>query len=280
VAALLGPNGSGKSTLMRCLIGFFSPTAGRVRIGGVDVAERPLAARRQVGYLPEQVMLYPELSVRRYLRFVAGMKGLDGPAGRHAADQTIARCGLEPVADRLGGKLSKGYRQRVGLAQALLGEPGVLVLDEPTVGLDPVQTVEMRELLRRLKGRTVLLSTHVLAEAAALCTRIVIMAGGRLVAEDTPAGLAARLEGAQRVVVRVEGPPLEVRAALAALPGVLGVDGEVADGEAGRRWVIRAKDADPVQRAVAGVVVGRGWTLLEVRTVTPTLEDLFVRAVH
>ncbi len=280
VAALLGPNGSGKSTLLRCLIGYFPPTAGRVRIGGVDVGERPVAARREVGYLPEQVMLYPELSVRRYLRFVAGMKGMRARDARRAADQAIGRCGLETMADRLAGKLSKGYRQRVGLAQALLGNPAVLVLDEPTVGLDPVQTVEMRQLLRTLDGCTVLLSTHILAEAAALCTRIVILAAGRLVAEDTPAGLAGRVEGAERVVVRVDGPAPDVAAALATLPGVVGVEQQDADGEAGHRFVIRAQQAEAVQRAVAGLMVGRGWALLEVRTVTPTLEDLFVRAVH
>jgi ABC-2 type transport system ATP-binding protein len=280
VAALLGPNGSGKSTLMRCLIGFFSPTGGCVRVGGVDVAERPVAARREVGYLPEQVTLYPDLGVRRYLRFVAGMKGLDGRSARRAVDAVIASCGLETVAERLTGKLSKGFRQRVGVAQALLGDPPVLVLDEPTVGLDPVQTVEMRDLLRGLAGRTVLLSTHVLAEASALCTRIVIMSAGKLVAEDTPAGLSARLEGAERVVVRVDGPPAAVAQALASLPGALGVDAAAADGEAGHRFVVRAKEAEPVQRAVAALVVGRGWTLLEVRTVTPTLEDLFVRAVQ
>jgi gliding motility-associated transport system ATP-binding protein len=280
VAALLGPNGSGKSTLMRCLIGFFSPTAGTVRVGGVDVGERPVAARREVGYLPEQIMLYPELTVRRYLRFVAGMKGLDARAARRAVDDAIVRCGLGSMAQRLTGKLSKGYRQRVGLAQALLGNPAVLVLDEPTVGLDPVQTVEMRDLLRTLDGCTVLLSTHILAEAAALCTRIVILADGHLVAEDTPAGLAARVGGAERVVVRVEGPASEVQTALAGLPGVLGVEEGSAGGEAGRVFVIRAQQAEPVQRAVAGLVVGNGWTLLEVRTVAPTLEDLFVRAVH
>jgi ABC-2 type transport system ATP-binding protein len=280
VAALLGPNGSGKSTLMRCLIGFFSPTAGHVRVGRFDVAERPVESRREVGYLPEQVTLYPELGVRRYLRFVAGMKGLDGRSARRAVDASIAGCGLEQVADRLAGTLSKGFRQRVGLAQALLGDPPVLVLDEPTVGLDPVQTVEMRDLLRGLAGRTVLLSTHDLAEASALCTRIVIMSAGKLVAEDTPAGLSARLEGAERVVVRVDGPSADVASALASLPGVLGVDAGVPDGEPGRRFIVRARAAEPVQRAVAGVVVGRGWTLLEVRTVTPTLEDLFVRAVQ
>jgi ABC-2 type transport system ATP-binding protein len=280
VAALLGPNGSGKTTLMRCLIGYSPPTAGRVLIGEVDVGERPVAARREVGYLPEQVMLYPELSVRRYLRFVAGMKGMRARGARRAADETIGRCGLETMADRLTGKLSKGYRQRVGLAQALLGNPAVLVLDEPTVGLDPVQTVEMRQLLRTLDGCTVLLSTHILAEAAALCTRIVILAAGRLVAEDTPAGLVGRVEGAERVVVRVDGPAPDVAAALATLPGVVGVEQQDADGEAGHHFVIRAQQAEAVQRAVAGVMVARGWTLLEVRSVTPTLEDLFVRAVH
>ena len=207
VAALLGPNGSGKSTLMRCLIGYFSPTAGAVRVGGIDVAQRPVEARREVGYLPEQVMLYPELRVRRYLRFVAGMKRLDAAAARRAVDQAVARCGLEAVADRPNGALSKGYRQRVGLAQALLGDPPVLVLDEPTVGLDPVQTVEMRDLLRRLDGCTVLLSTHVLAEAGALCSRIVIMSGGRIVAEDTPAGLASRLEERSASSCGSTGPP-------------------------------------------------------------------------
>ena len=224
MAALLGPNGSGKSTLMRCLIGYLSPTAGRVRVGGVDVDARPVAARREIGYLPEQVSLYPELTVRRYLRFVAGMKGLDGGAARAAVDQALARCALEGVADRRTGVLSKGYRQRVGLAQALLGDPKVLVLDEPTVGLDPVQTVEMRDLLRTLGGCTVLLSTHILSEAAALCTRIVILSRGHLVAEDTPAGLATRIEGVERVVVRVDGPADEVAAMLGELPGVLGVE--------------------------------------------------------
>src|SRR4029453_11969273 len=181
------------------------------------------------------------------------MKGLDARAGGRAVDDAIARCGLESMASRLAGKLSKGYRQRVGLAQALLGDPAVLVLDEPTVGLDPVQAVEMRDLLRTLDGRTVLLSTHILAEAAALCTRIVILADGRLVAEDTPAALAARVEGAERVVVRVEGPAADVRAALSSLPGVLGVEEGSADAEAGRLFVIRARQGGAAERGGAGL---------------------------
>ncbi len=280
MAALLGPNGSGKSTLMRCLIGFFSPTTGRVRVGGLDVGDRPVEARRQVGYLPEQVMLYPELTVRRYLQFVAGVKGLSGVARRRAVDAAIDRCALGEVAGRHTGKLSKGFRQRVGLAQAMLGDPQVLVLDEPTVGLDPVQTVELRTLIRSLSGCTVLLSTHILQEASALCSRLVILSRGRLVAEDTPEGLARRLESVGRLIVRVEGPLAEIQTALRALPGVTGVDVEPADGRAGHLLGVRAADPDAVQRGLAAAVVARGWTLLEVHAGTPSLEDLFVRSVQ
>src|SRR2546428_12726 len=189
VGALLGPNGSGKSTLMRVLTGYFPPTAGRGCIDGMDVAEQPAAARRRIGYLPEQVSLSPELTVRRFLTFVAEVKGLGGGARRAAVAGVIERCGLVEVADRLAGKLSKGYRQRVGLAQALVGDADVLVLDEPTVGLDPMQTVEMRMLLRALAGRTMLLSTHILSEASALCSRIVILSRGRRAATARPAAL-------------------------------------------------------------------------------------------
>jgi ABC-2 type transport system ATP-binding protein len=278
VAALLGPNGSGKSTLMRCLIGYFSPTAGTVRIGGVEVGAGSVSERRRVGYLPEQVMLYPDLSVRRYLAFVAEVKGLAGGARRRAVGDVIERCALGAMADRLTGKLSKGYRQRVGLAQALLGDPDVLVLDEPTVGLDPVQTVELRGLVRALADRTVLLSTHILSEASALCSKIVILSKGKLVAEDTADGLARRLAGVGRVVVRVEGPADAVRALLAALPGVASVEVQPGDGP-GTRYVLTAPEPEAVQRAVAPAVLGGGFTLLEVAVSTPTLEDLFVRAV-
>ena len=279
VLALLGPNGSGKSTLMRCLIGFFSPTSGRVRIGGVDVAERPVVARRQIGYLPEQVTLYPELSVRRYLGFVAGMKGLTGAGRRAAIDEVIDACGLAEVARRPTGNLSKGFRQRIGLAQALLGNPEVLVLDEPTVGLDPVQTVELRELVRGLRGRTVILSTHILSEAASLCTRVAILKQGRLLAVDTPDELARRVERAVGLVVRIEGPTADVRAALVALPGIEGVEVADGDGRRGSIFHLVALDPEPAQRVLAAQVVRQGWTLLEMRAETPTLEELFVRVV-
>jgi ABC-2 type transport system ATP-binding protein len=279
VVALLGPNGSGKSTLMRCLIGFFSPTAGRVRIGGVDVAQRPVVARRQIGYLPEHVMLYPELTVRRYLHFVAGVKGLTGAPRRAAVDEVVGQCALADVVDRQTGKLSKGYRQRVGLAQALLGDPEVLVLDEPTVGLDPVQTVELRDLVRGLRGRTVLLSTHILSEAATLCSRVAILKQGRLLAVDTPDELGRRVQQAARLVIRVEGPVDDVGAALARLPGVTAVERAADDAGPGALFHVMVIDPEPAQRVLAGAIVARGWTLLEVRAEAPTLEDLFVRLV-
>ena len=277
MTALLGPNGSGKSTLMRILTGYFAPTSGRVLVDGVDVIERPVVARRRIGYLPEQVSLYPELTVARYLAFVAEVKGLVGRARREAVAGVIERCGLRDVAGRLAGKLSKGYRQRVGLAQALVGDPEVLVLDEPTVGLDPVQTVEMRGLLRTLAGRTVLLSTHILSEASALCSRIVIMSRGRLIAEDTPDALAKRLAGVTRITVRIDGPTAAVSAMLETLPGVLRVERAATDEQPGERFAIFAHEPAPVQRALAGKVVERGWTLLEVHAESPSLEDLFVQ---
>jgi ABC-2 type transport system ATP-binding protein len=279
IAGLLGPNGSGKSTLMRCLVGFLAPTSGRVRIAGVDVGEQAVRARGRVGYLPEQVTLYPELTVQRYLHFVGGVKGLAGRALRTATDRVIAACGLVDVAGRANGKLSKGYRQRVGLAQALLGDPDLLVLDEPTVGLDPVQTVELRGLLRGLERCTVLLSTHLLAEASQLCQRVVVLKEGRLVADDTPDALARRLDWTRRVVVRIDGPADAVRLALAGIAGVTGVE-VMASGEApGTTYRVQAETPREVQRRLAAVVVEAGWTLLEVRAEDPTLEDLFVRVV-
>ncbi len=280
VVALLGPNGSGKSTLMRLLTGYFSPTAGHVRVGGHDVGAESALARRQIGYLPEQVSVYPELTVRRYLAFVAAVKGLGRRARRAAVDGVVARCGLGTVVDRLAGALSKGYRQRVGLAQALIGDPAVLVLDEPTVGLDPVQTVEMRALVRALTNCTVLLSTHVLTEASALCSRVVILARGRLLAEDTPEGLGRRLAGLGRLAVRVDGPLPAVEHVLGGLVGVTQVEVCSPDGQAGVACVLRAVEVEAVQRQVAAAVVGQGWTLLALHAEAPTLEDVFIRLLR
>jgi ABC-2 type transport system ATP-binding protein len=276
VAALLGPNGSGKSTLMRMLTGFFSPTAGRVLIDDVDVATRPAAARRRLGYLPEQVALYPELTVRRYLAFVAEVKGLAASARRVAVREVVDRCGLADVADRLAGTLSKGYRQRVGLAQALLGDPDVLVLDEPTVGLDPVQTVDMRALLRTLAGRTVLLSTHILSEASALCSASSSWPAG--VSSPRTRRTASRAGSGSRA--SRSGSTARRRAWPRCSPGCPAscASRRRHRRPAGSRVRGLRERARARATALAAAVVGAA-ALLAVTLSVPTLEDLFVQLV-
>jgi ABC-2 type transport system ATP-binding protein len=196
IMGLLGPNGSGKTTIMRILTGFFPPTEGRVAVDGLDVGEHSLLVRERIGYLPENVVLYPDLSVRRFLRFCAEVKGVAAAHRAARLDEVLASCGLVEVADKLIGKLSKGYRQRVGIAQALVHHPRVLVLDEPTVGLDPGQIIEIRTLIRSLAGTTtILLSTHILPEVSMTCGRVIIIDYGRIIAEDTAEGLTQRLRG-------------------------------------------------------------------------------------
>jgi ABC-2 type transport system ATP-binding protein len=194
IVGFLGPNGAGKTTTMRMLAGIFPPSSGSVRVAGRDPLLDPLACRRAVGYFPEQAPSYPELTVRGYLGFVAKLKRLPRAARSEAVARVLAACGIEDVAHRRVGTLSKGYRQRVGLAQALCGDPPILILDEPTIGLDPAQVVEIRQLVRGLRGhRTVLFSSHILSEVEAVCDRVVVIARGRIVGEGTPAELGARL---------------------------------------------------------------------------------------
>lgn len=282
VVGLLGPNGSGKTTLMRVLTGFFPPTSGSALIGGADVQMESLTVRRRVGYVPEHVVLYPELSVRRFLAFAADVKGVAARDQRRQVDDAMNACGLTEMAKRPIGKLSRGYRQRAAIAQALLNDPEVLILDEPTVGLDPRQTVEIRSLIRMLGRRcTVLLSTHILSEVALLCGRVVIIDRGAVVAEDTTAGLAQRIEGASRTFVRVDGPAEAVVGALEALPGVErvepAVDATAGMGASDGGFIVVSANGDAVRRAMAVLIVGRGWGLLEVRPLRASLEELFVQ---
>jgi len=275
IVGFLGPNGAGKTTTMRILAGIFPPTSGSVRIAGHDPLREPLACRRAVGFFPEHAPYYPELTVREYLGFVARLKRLPRPRRAPAIAQALDDCGLTDVALRRVGTLSKGYRQRVGLAQALLGDPPILILDEPTIGLDPAQVVEIRDLVRGLRGtRTVLFSSHILSEVEALCQRVVVIAQGTLVGEGTPAELNQRLGRGARVRVRVDGPAADVRAALQALPGVAGV---VAD--AGTFVVEAAGDVD-LARVVGEAIVRGGWAILELKQESVALEDVFLRLVR
>ena len=274
IVGFLGPNGAGKTTTLRILAGIFPPTSGEVRIAGRDPARDPLACRRAVGYFPEYAPFYPDLRVEGYLRFVARLKRIPRAERRRAVARVLASCGLEGVVRRRVGTLSKGYRQRVGLAQALCGDPPILILDEPTIGLDPGQVVEIRDLVRALGGsRTVFFSSHILSEVEALCERVIVVAGGRLVGEGTPRELAERVGRRQRVVLRVDGPPEAVAAALAALPGVERVARE-ADA-----FVLEAAAAGDATRAAGEAMAARGWTIRELRAETPDLEQIFLRLV-
>lgn len=291
VVGLLGPNGSGKTTLMRILTGFFPPTSGRVRVGGLSLSDAPLQVRDQIGYLPENVVLYPDMSVRAFLRFCARVKLGNALERLAEVARVLSQCRLEDVAGRRIGTLSKGYRQRVGLAQALLGAPRVLILDEPTVGLDPHQVIEMRALIKGLAGETtVLLSSHILSEVGLTCQRVVIIDKGRIIAQDRPDSLDALVQGTTRTFVRLRAPQAaDLTEALRALPGVSEVvprDGHAAENagaastdaapDDGRAFVLVSRDRN-VAREIAQAVVEHGWDLVELRPVTLSLEELFVR---
>ncbi|MEW6267909.1 MAG: ABC transporter ATP-binding protein [Thermodesulfobacteriota bacterium] len=270
----LGPNGAGKTTTMRVIAGIFPPTRGAVRVAGHDVQREPRAARRLVGYFPENAPFYPEMSVEGYLAFVARAKRLARGAQRGEIERVLRACGLGDVRRRLVGKLSKGYRQRVGIAQALLGDPQVLVLDEATSGLDPEQVTGIRELVKSLRGqRTIVFSSHILSEVSQVAQRVVIINRGRVVAEDSPEGLARRIEGAVRVWLRAEGPAREVRDTIASVPGVRDLE----DGDG--RWRFHARDESTV-RDVSRAVTARGFLILELTRESLSLEEIFLRLVR
>jgi ABC-2 type transport system ATP-binding protein len=277
ILGFLGPNGAGKTTTMRILTGYMPPTEGRARVAGFDLQDHPVEAKQRIGYLPETPPLYPDMTVREYLRFVARIKGV--PTGEQASRvaAVMQRTHVADMAHRHCGKLSKGYKQRVGLAQALIHNPDVLVLDEPTAGLDPKQIIETRELIRGLGGdHTIVLSTHILPEVAQTCQRVVIINKGRVVAEDTPENLTARLQGAASVYVEVDAQGADAQPVLTAIPGVTGV------AVAGRHgaftgFEVQSEKGLDVRRSVAQAVVGAGFGLVELRPMRMSLEEIFLQ---
>jgi ABC-2 type transport system ATP-binding protein len=275
VLGFLGPNGAGKTTTMRVLTGFQPATSGRARVAGFDVFENPLEVKRRIGYLPENVPLYTDMTVDGYLDYVADVKRIARDAKRRRIEQTVERTSLGDVRRRLIGKLSKGYRQRVGLAQALLHEPQVLVLDEPTEGLDPRQIIEVRELIRDLAGgHTVILSSHILPEVSLICGRVVIINKGRIVATDTPERLQESLRGARELRVTVRGARDAVDPVVRGVPGVAGVEWREADGLLEGR-VRSAADAE-VREALSAAIVRGGFGLMEMASVGMSLEEIFL----
>lgn len=276
ILGFLGPNGAGKTTTMRIITGYMPASAGSVRVDGYDVFENPIEVRRRIGYLPETPPLYPEMTVSGYLRFVAKIKNVAKDQLDKEVFRVMRRTNILDVRDRIISKLSKGYKQRVGLAQALINDPPVLILDEPTIGLDPKQIHEVRELIKELAGdHTVVLSTHILPEVEQTCHRVIIINRGKIVAVDTPENLRFQLQGAERVFVEIKGPALEIKAKLKAMPGVMGVQ-ELAENDGCHRFQIEGELRKEIRSDLARTVVQNGWDLLELQSASMSLEDIFI----
>jgi gliding motility-associated transport system ATP-binding protein len=277
ILGFLGPNGAGKTTTMRIITGFLSASSGRVRVAGIDVAESPLAAKKCLGYLPENPPVYTDMTVNEYLAFVGRIKGVPRSELKKRIGEVSEKCAVTDMQNRQIGRLSKGYRQRVGLAQALIHNPDVLVLDEPTAGLDPKQIIETRELIKGLAGQhTVILSTHILPEVSKTCQRVVVINKGAVVAMGAPDELTARLQGYGSVLVTVEGPAPEIMGKLQSVPGVDLVEPVESSGARVTLEVHTGKNQE-VRSELARAVVESGWGLFELKTSGMSLEDIFLK---
>jgi ABC-2 type transport system ATP-binding protein len=279
IVGFLGPNGAGKSTAMRILACFMPATSGRARVAGYDVFEQSMEVRRRIGYLPESVPLYADMRVARYLDFVAEVKGVGRAERKRRVADVMDRCLIADVQTRLIGKLSKGYRQRVGLAQAIVSDPEVLILDEPTIGLDPQQITEIRALIKALAGQhTVILSTHILPEVSMVCQGVVIINKGSIVAQGAIDTLVEQFFPTTRVQLQVAGPAEAVKAEIGRIPGVLSVERQVATDGVGTFVVESSRDRD-VRSELFQLAAAQKWTLLELRRLGMTLEEVFIRIV-
>jgi len=282
IVGFLGPNGAGKSTTIRMLTCYFPPTSGTATVNGFDIFHQSLQVRENIGYLPESVPLYTEMRPDEYLDFRGRLRGLDRPTRKKRIEYVLERCWLTNVRTKLIGHLSKGYRQRVGLADSLLHNPAVLILDEPTVGLDPTQIRETRKLIRDLGGdHTVMLSTHILPEVEAVCDRAIVIASGRIVAQGSPEELRTSRRNVARVLVECRGPAKDVETALTRVSGVHSVEILPSNGQADKyvTAAVKPKESYDVREEVARTINQNGWPLREIRLEHATLEEFFVQVV-
>lgn len=277
ILGFLGPNGAGKSTTMNMLTGYISSTSGKALINGIDILEDPIEAKKNIGYLPEIPPLYLDMTVKDYLNFIYDLKKCKLPRKAHLADV----CGLvmiTDVYDRIIRNLSKGYKQRVGLAQALVGNPPILILDEPTVGLDPKQIIEIRTLIKRLgKKHTVILSSHILSEIQAVCDRIIIINGGKIAADDTTENLTKNITTDHRLIARIEGPREEILKTIKGISGVVKVVADMERENGVYDYEIETKEDADIRRELFKRVVARNWVILGLKTSEMTLEDIFLK---
>jgi ABC-2 type transport system ATP-binding protein len=277
ILGFLGPNGAGKTTTMRIISGYMPPTDGTVRIGHYDVIEDSLKAKRRIGYLPENPPLYNDMTVEGYLDFVADIKHVSGKNKKNKINLAMERCGITDVKKRLIGNLSKGYRQRIGIAQAIVHDPDVLILDEPTIGLDPKQIIEIRYLIKSLAGdRTVILSTHLLPEVTMTCTRVVIINEGKIVLEESLERLSQRINGAQILFLKISYNDRGnvVNEKIKSLPQVSDLK-ESSLGE----FIIQTKGEGDIREDLVKMIIQNGWRLLELRPLTHALEEVFLRVI-
>ena len=277
IVGFLGPNGAGKTTTMRIITGFLPPSSGTAAVAGYDLVDKSRQARAHIGYLPETVPLYTDMTVEGYLSFMGTIRGMNPKRIKARIADVIDSCRLGDYRKSDIGKLSKGFRQRVGIAQAVLHEPDVLILDEPTIGIDPIQVVETRALIKDLAGtHTVILSTHILPEVSMLCSRVLIINEGLIVAEDTPKELANRLQGVERLEVEIQGPKTEVMGVLEKIRGVLEVTCSP-NGSDQNVYKIQARRGLDLRPTVSRVVISNGWSLLNLQLVSMSLEEIFLK---
>ncbi|MEE9262033.1 MAG: ATP-binding cassette domain-containing protein, partial [Dehalococcoidia bacterium] len=271
------PNGAGKTTTMRIITGFLPPSSGTAAVAGYDLVDKSRQARAHIGYLPETVPLYTDMTVEGYLSFMGTIRGMNPKRIKARIADVIDSCRLGDYRKSDIGKLSKGFRQRVGIAQAVLHEPDVLILDEPTIGIDPIQVVETRALIKDLAGtHTVILSTHILPEVSMLCSRVLIINEGLIVAEDTPKELANRLQGVERLEVEIQGPKTEVMGVLEKIRGVLEVTCSP-NGSDQNVYKIQARRGLDLRPTVSRAVISNGWSLLNLQLVSMSLEEIFLK---
>ena len=278
VLGFLGPNGAGKSTTMNIITGYLSSTSGTVKVNGHDILEEPELAKKEIGYLPENPPLYTDMTVNEYLDFICDLKGVDKHKRRKQLEKIISMVKISEVTDRLIGNLSKGYKQRVGIAQALVGNPSILILDEPTVGLDPSQIIEIRKLIKSLsKSHSIIISSHILSEIQEIADRVVIINNGKIAAVDTLTDLSKRLSGQSKLLMSFRGPVKECSTKIRTLPGITSAVPKIVDSKYSQLELgIAGENSNEIRESIFFMMANSGWPILELRSLDPSLEEVFL----
>ena len=278
ILGFLGPNGAGKTTTMNIITGYLSSTSGTVKVNGHDILEEPELAKKEIGYLPENPPLYNDMTVKEYLSFICDLKGVEKERRKNMLDNIVAMVKISDVYNRLIGNLSKGYKQRVGIAQALIGNPSILILDEPTVGLDPNQIIEIRRLIKTLsKNHSIVISSHILSEIQEIADRVVIINHGKIAAVDTISDLSKRLSGQSKILLTFRGPIKDAVTKLRTVKGIAAAVSRVADSRYSQvELTIAANDTTETRIAVFELMAREGWPILEMRSLDPSLEEVFL----